>query len=119
VEGEALRRISKLTAALLVVVSPTAAGVTWETSSPWPMSRFDSALTAFNQKDTGINPRNISDVRLLYTVRLDNPYGDGAPVVDHGVLFEESYSIDGPPGMLEAFAADCEASGCPPHFGGQ
>jgi outer membrane protein assembly factor BamB len=78
------------------------------------MSRFDSALTAFNPNDTRISPRNISQVRLLYTFELDNPYGRGAPVVDDGLVFEESYSLDGPKGTLEAFSAGCRTNGCQP-----
>jgi outer membrane protein assembly factor BamB len=46
-------------------------------------------------------------LKLLAPVSLAGQYSVGTPVVDHGMAFVASYSLNGRPGRLEAFSTTC------------
>jgi outer membrane protein assembly factor BamB len=93
----------------MVAMMTAAAGAAAGDSAgqPWPMSRFDSAQTAFNANERSLGARNVSQLHLLATVPLANQFGDGVAVVHHGMAFVASYSLNRSPGRLEAFSSNC------------
>jgi outer membrane protein assembly factor BamB len=81
--------------------------------SAWPMARYDAAGTGFNAAEQTLNSVNVTQLKVVATGELHDPYGTGIPVVSGGVAYAESYGIHGPLARLDAFSTSCATTGKP------